>query len=71
MEDPHVKIRNLFENAEEITLKDVTINAENIGFEIRSGSGEITPQIPIRIQYNSQTLTGVVLQNTQILKKKE
>ncbi|MHA1298970.1 MAG: hypothetical protein ACTSO9_05940 [Candidatus Helarchaeota archaeon] len=68
MEDLRSRIKNLFENAEEIILKNVSISSENIGFEIRSGSGGIPPQIPIRIQYNNQTLTGIVLQNSQKIK---
>ncbi|MHA1380596.1 MAG: hypothetical protein ACTSRG_19690 [Candidatus Helarchaeota archaeon] len=71
MEDRLTGLKKLFEDASKITLKDISISAENIGFEIRSGSGGLTPQIPIRVQYNNQTFTGIVLQNKHHLGKKE
>ena len=58
MEDPQKKLLEIFKDAQEITLKDVSIDADQIGFEVRSGGGGIPPQIPIQIQYNAALSFG-------------
>lgn len=72
MEDLSTKIREMFKNADEITLKDISIDADQIGFEIKAGTGGIPPQIPIRVQYNNQFFSGIILQKTKnVVRKKE
>ena len=71
MEDPRAKLLKIFKDAEEVRLKNVSINADSIGFEIKPGAGGVPPQIPIRVQYNNQIFTGLVTQNQAIRIKKE
>ncbi|MFX1450560.1 MAG: hypothetical protein ACFFCM_06945 [Promethearchaeota archaeon] len=72
MEDPISKLRELFKDTDEITLNDISINAEKIGFEIKTGTGGIPPQIPIHVNYNNQIFSGMILENTKnVIRKKE
>ncbi|NVM03763.1 MAG: hypothetical protein HWN67_15645 [Candidatus Helarchaeota archaeon] len=71
MEDPQKKVLEIFKDAEEISFKDISIDADQIGFEVRSGSGEILPQIPIRIQYINQIYSGFLLKNILNSKNKK
>ena len=68
MDDVRKKLTEMLEDAEEITLKNFTLNAENIGFEIKPGGG-VPPQLPIRLVFNNQMFTGYV--NTQGVRKSE
>ena len=66
LDDIRTKLKEMLENAEEVTLKNFTLNAENIGFEIKSGGG-VPPQLPIRLVFNNQMFAGYV--NTQGVQK--
>ena len=50
MEDLPKKLREMFKDAEEITLKDVFIEADQIGLEVKIGSGGVPPQVPVSLQ---------------------
>ncbi|MFX1450559.1 MAG: CO dehydrogenase/acetyl-CoA synthase subunit delta [Promethearchaeota archaeon] len=62
MEDLPKKLRELFKDADEITLKDVFIDAEQIGLEIKMGGGGVPPQVPVTLQIGTQTFSGMLLQ---------
>ncbi|MHA1386022.1 MAG: hypothetical protein ACTSR3_19895, partial [Candidatus Helarchaeota archaeon] len=62
MENLPKKLKELFKDAEEITLKDVFIDADQIGLEIKIGGGGVPPQVPVTLQIGTQTFSGLLLQ---------